>query len=103
MLVRSSVYNSLGGLDSDFFAHMEEIDLCWRMKNQGLRVVVIPKSVVYHVGGGTLPNNNPQKLFLNYRNNLFMLYKNLPAKAFHRTSRPFRFLQKFEIVAPETR
>lgn len=85
MLVRSDVYNSLGGLDADFFAHMEEIDLCWRMKNQGHRIVVIPKSVVYHVGGGTLPNNNPHKLFLNYRNNLFMLYKNLPAKAFHRT------------------
>jgi len=84
MLVRSNVYNSLGGLDADFFAHMEEIDLCWRMKNQGYRIVIIPKSTVYHVGGGTLPNNNPHKLFLNYRNNLFMLYKNLPKKKFHR-------------------
>jgi len=85
MFVRSSVYNSLGGLDSDFFAHMEEIDLCWRMRNQGYRIVVLPKSVVYHVGGGTLPNNNPRKLFLNYRNNLFMLYKNLPTEGMYRT------------------
>ncbi len=82
MFVRSSVYHGLGGLDNDFFAHMEEIDLCWRMKNRGYKVMYIPDSVVYHVGGGTLPNNNPHKLFLNYRNNLYLLYKNLPQGSF---------------------
>lgn len=82
MFVRSSVYHALGGLDDDFFAHMEEIDLCWRMKNRGYKIVYIPESVVYHVGGGTLPNNNPRKLFLNYRNNLYLLYKNLPSGRF---------------------
>ncbi len=82
MFVRASVYHELGGLDDDFFAHMEEIDLCWRMKNRGYSVVYIPNSVVYHVGGGTLPNNNPRKLFYNYRNNLFLLYKNLPKGSF---------------------
>lgn len=85
LFVRSKLYAEAGGLDSDFFAHMEEIDLCWRLKNMGYRIAIVPQSVVYHVGGGTLPNNNPRKLFLNYRNNLFMLYKNLPDKGFHRT------------------
>jgi GT2 family glycosyltransferase len=61
---------------------MEEIDMCWRMKNRGYKVVYIPNSVVYHVGGGTLPNNNPRKLFYNYRNNLFLLYKNLSKNNF---------------------
>jgi len=63
--------------DDDFFAHMEEIDLCWRLKNKGKRIVYFPNSVVYHVGGGTLPVNSPNKLYLNYRNNLLLLYKNL--------------------------
>lgn len=85
MFVRSKVFLEAGGLDEDFFAHMEEIDLCWRMKNMGYRIAIVPQSAVYHVGGGTLPNNNPRKLFLNYRNNLFMLYKNLPRRKFHRT------------------
>lgn len=80
MFVRSKLFYALGGLDEDFFAHMEEIDLCWRLKNRGYKIVVIPQSTIYHVGGGTLPNNNPRKLFLNYRNNLFLLYKNLPTK-----------------------
>lgn len=78
MFVQAELFNSMGGLDEDFFAHMEEIDFCWRIKNRGFRVVYIPQSEVYHVGGGTLPNNNPRKLFLNYRNNLYLLYKNLP-------------------------
>ena len=78
LFVRSKLYTEAGGLDCDFFAHMEEIDLCWRLKNMGYRIAIVPQSAVYHVGGGTLPNNNPRKLFLNYRNNLFMLYKNLP-------------------------
>ncbi|MGD9992347.1 MAG: glycosyltransferase family 2 protein [Salinivirgaceae bacterium] len=78
LFVRASIYHETGGLDEDFFAHMEEIDLCWRMKNRGYKIMYLPQSLVYHVGGGTLPNNNPRKLFLNYRNNLLLLYKNLP-------------------------
>jgi GT2 family glycosyltransferase len=78
MFVRASAYNKAGGLDGEFFAHMEEIDLCWRMQRVGYTIAVIPKSTVYHVGGGTLPNNTPRKLYLNYRNNLFLLFKNLP-------------------------
>ena len=73
--VRSSVYFSLGGLCGDFFAHMEEIDLCWRMQLAGWRVVVEPKSSVYHLGGGTLATQSPRKVFLNHRNNLAMLYR----------------------------
>ncbi len=78
MVIRAELYKNIDGLDDDFFAHMEEIDLCWRLKNQGYRIVYCPKSTVYHVGGGSLPNNSPFKLYLNYRNNLFLLYKNLP-------------------------
>ena len=77
LMVRSSVYKMLGGLDARFFAHMEEIDLCWRMQLEGWKVTVVPSSVVYHVGGGTLPATSPFKLFLNYRNNLLMLSNNL--------------------------
>ena len=77
LMVRSSVYEKLGGLDERFFAHMEEIDLCWRMQSEGWKVTVVPQSVVYHVGGGTLPSTSPFKLFLNYRNNLLMLDNNL--------------------------
>ena len=77
LMVRSSVYKMLGGLDSRFFAHMEEIDLCWRMQLEGWKVTVVPTSTVYHVGGGTLPATSPFKLFLNYRNNLLMLGNNL--------------------------
>lgn len=77
LLVRSSAYRQLGGLDERFFAHMEEIDLCWRMQLEGWIVTVVPESVVYHVGGGTLPATSPFKLFLNYRNNLLMLENNL--------------------------
>lgn len=77
LMVRSKVYESLGGLDERFFAHMEEIDLCWRMKLMGYRVEVVPSSVVWHLGGGTLPASSPFKLRLNYRNNLLMLSNNL--------------------------
>lgn len=77
MFVRSSAYFRAGELDVDFFAHMEEIDLCWRMHRVGYNVKAIPESVVFHIGGGTLPNNNPHKLYLNYRNNLYLLFKNL--------------------------
>ena len=80
MMVRSELYHKLGGLDDSFFAHMEEIDFCWRAQLSGSEIWVFPSSVVYHVGGGTLPNDSPKKLYLNYRNNLLMLYKNLPQK-----------------------
>ena len=77
LLVRSRVWKELGGLDGRFFAHMEEIDLCWRMQLAGYKVCVVPDSVVWHVGGGTLPNDSPWKLELNYRNNLLMLDNNV--------------------------
>jgi len=80
LVVRSKIFWKVGGLDNDFFAHMEEIDLCWRFKSRGYRLVCIPESVVYHVGGGTLNVESPFKTYLNFRNNLLMLYKNLPAK-----------------------
>ena len=78
MFVRSDVYHEMNGLDEYFFAHQEEIDLCWRMQLFGYKIYVQPKSVVYHVGGGTLPKGNSRKVFLNFRNNLIMLAKNLP-------------------------
>ena len=84
LMVRSSVWKKLGGLDERFFAHMEEIDFCWRARLDGWRVNVVPRSVVYHVGGGTLPQDSPFKLYLNYRNNLLMLGNNLaPTLAFN--------------------
>lgn len=78
MMVRREIYTKAGGLDARFFAHNEEIDLCWRMRLMGHRIVCLPESVVYHLGGGTLPQGNPRKTYLNFRNNLTMLYKNLP-------------------------
>ena len=77
LFIRLSDYRKVGGLDGRFFAHMEEIDLCWRLRNRGRQLVCIPQSVVYHVGGATLKKENPKKTFLNFRNNLLMLYKNL--------------------------
>ena len=77
LFVRSSHFWQVEGLDVDFFAHQEEIDLCWRLKNKGYKIMVEPKSVVYHVGGGTLQSNSPLKTYLNFRNNLCMLFKNL--------------------------
>lgn len=87
MFVRANVFHELGGLDGDFFAHMEEIDFCWRAKNAGYEVRFTPRSTVYHVGGGTLPKSSPFKTRLNFRNNLSMLYKNLPEKDLHRVLR----------------
>lgn len=80
MFVRASVFHQSGGFDADFWAHMEEIDLCWRLQNQGYRIVFTPKSKVYHLGGGSLPYESPRKLYLNFRNNLWLLYKNLSSK-----------------------
>ena len=79
MFVRADLFHKHGGLDDDFFAHMEEIDLCWRLKNYGHKIMVCPSSTVFHVGGGTLPKNSPRKTYLNFRNNFSLLYKNLPA------------------------
>ena len=81
LLIRSELYNQVGGLDDEFFAHMEEIDLCWRLRSRSFRIVCIPQSEVYHVGGGTLQVEHPHKTYLNFRNNLLMLYKNLPQKS----------------------
>ena len=78
MFVRADVYNAVGGLDEDFFAHQEEIDFCWRVKNCGYKIKVCPQSKVYHIGGGTLPKNNAKKTYLNFRNNLCLLLKNTP-------------------------
>ena len=82
MFLRSSAYLRTGGLDGDFFAHMEEIDLCWRLKRLDYKIFYCAESVVFHVGGGTLPNDNPRKLYYNYRNSLFLLFKNLNRKEF---------------------
>lgn len=79
LFIRTDVFKKEGGFDADFFAHMEEIDLCWRLKSRGYRISCVPQSVVYHVGGGTLNAEHPHKTYLNYRNNLLMLYKNFPA------------------------
>ena len=76
MLIRANVFHQLGGFDASFFAHMEEIDLCWRAKNQGYSFMIEPSSIVYHVGGGTLNYESPRKTFLNFRNSLFMIHKN---------------------------
>jgi GT2 family glycosyltransferase len=90
MFVRANIYHELGGLDDDFFAHMEEIDFCWRVKNAGFKVMCYPNSVVYHVGGGTLPKKSSRKTFLNFRNNIILLYKNLPKRRL-----PWVFLVRF--------
>lgn len=90
LFVRASVYRECGGLDPDFFAHMEEIDLCWRIKDRGYKIYTCGQSRVYHLGGGTLSKDNPRKTFLNFRNNLYLILKN--------DFRPwlfFRFLRRF--------
>jgi GT2 family glycosyltransferase len=80
LFIRSDIYKKVGGLDNDFFAHMEEIDLCWRIKNLGYKIMVCPESEVFHVGGGTLPKKSWKKTYLNMRNNNIMLLKNLPKR-----------------------
>ena len=84
MFVRKQIYHQLNGLDDDFFTHMEEIDFCWRVKSANYKVMCFPKSVVYHYGGGTLAMGSPKKTFYNFRNNLIMLYKNLPTNQLFR-------------------
>ena len=82
LAIRKKDYDAAGGLDGRFFAHMEEIDLCWRLNARGRGVMVVPESVVYHVGGASLSSESPHKTYLNFRNNMLMLYKNLPKKSF---------------------
>lgn len=77
LFIRTDIFKQVGGLDHDFFAHMEEIDLCWRIWARGYSIVYIPESKVYHLGGATLSKTNPHKTFLNFRNNLYLLYKNV--------------------------
>ena len=84
LIIRRAVYREVGGLDTLFFAHQEEIDLCWRLNARGWRIVSAPQSIVYHIGGASLSADSPRKVFLNFRNNLLMIYKNLPAPTLHR-------------------
>lgn len=92
LLIRARDYKDVGGLDARFFAHNEEIDMCWRLRIRGRKIVCVPQSKVYHVGGGTLPKGNPMKTFLNFRNNLTMLYKCLPDAELKRVMRVRWFL-----------
>jgi len=85
LMIRSEIYSLAGGLDPYFFAHMEEIDLCWRIKNLGYRICFNPGSTVLHIGGGTLPKKNHKKTYYNFRNNLILLIKNLPRPKYYRT------------------
>ncbi|MEX0287708.1 MAG: glycosyltransferase family 2 protein [Flavobacteriaceae bacterium] len=80
MFIKASIFNDLGGFDEDYFAHQEEVDLCWRAQNRGYRIYYVGKSEVYHLGGSTLSNMNPRKTYLNFRNSLFSITKNLPRK-----------------------
>ena len=91
LFIKLDVYKQSGGLDAYFFAHQEEIDLCWRLRARGYRLACTPQSVVYHVGGGTLKVESPRKTFLNFRNNLLMIYKNIPADKLQSVMR-LRFL-----------
>jgi len=85
LVIRADVFWKVGAFDETFFAHMEEIDLCWRLNARGYRIVCVPQSTVYHVGGGTLNVESPYKTYLNFRNNLLMLYKNLPQQSLAKT------------------
>ncbi len=85
MFVRATIFHAVGGLEPAFFAHMEEIDICWRLQNQGYKIMYCGHSTVYHVGGGTLPKANPHKTFLNFRNGLALLLKNLPESSLYAT------------------
>ena len=85
MVVKKELWDKCGGLDNEFFAHMEEIDLCWRFHSAGYRIMYVPESVVFHAGGGALPYESEFKTYLNFRNNLFLLYKNLPVDKLEKT------------------
>lgn len=76
MVIKAVAFKAMGGFDGDYFAHQEEIDLCWRVKRLGGKIIYVPNAVVYHLGGGTLDYDNPRKTYLNFRNNLFTIFKN---------------------------
>ena len=106
LVIRSELYKRSGGLDPFFFAHMEEIDLCWRIKNMGYNIQYCWESTIYHIGGGTLPKHDHKKTYLNFRNNIILLYKNLPGGKLFRILFPrivldwismMQFLAKFEL------
>lgn len=92
LMIRSELYREHGGLDKGFFAHMEEIDMCWRLSNRGYRITNIPESVVYHLGGATLKVGSPHKVYLNFRNSLLALYKNTDEKTFRKLIKRRRLL-----------
>ena len=98
LLIRARDYKAVGGLDARFFAHNEEIDMCWRLRIRGRRIVCVPQSKVYHVGGGTLPKANPMKTFYNFRNNLTMLYKCLPEAELKRIRWFLDYLAAWEML-----
>ena len=98
LFIRHADYREAGGLDGRFFAHMEEVDFCWRLKARGRGVVCLPESRVYHVGGGTLNKSNARKTYLNFRNNLLMLYKNLPDEELAAVMRVRRVLDYVALV-----
>ena len=97
-IIRLKDYKEVGGFDNNFFAHQEEIDLCWRLKARGKRIVCLPSSVVYHLGGATLNAENPEKTYLNFRNNLLMLHKNLPDKYYDKIMKVRFFLDHLAVV-----
>jgi len=97
LIVRAELFRKYKGFDADFFAHMEEIDLCWRLKKDGYKVIYCGESAVYHVGGGTLPHSNPRKTYLNFRNSLLVLIKNLPLRELL-VKVPFRWMVDYVAV-----
>lgn len=98
LMIRTKIYKEVGGLDRSFFAHMEEIDLCWRINARGYKIVCVPQSKVYHVGGGTLSQESPRKTFLNFRNNLLMIYKNMPQERLSRVMTTRLFLDYLSAI-----
>ena len=98
LIIRLKEFKEVGRFDDNFFAHQEEIDLCWRLNARGKRIVCLPSSVVYHLGGATLKVENPEKVYLNFRNNLLMLYKNLPDKYYEKVMKIRYFLDHLAVV-----
>ena len=98
LFIRRESYIDIGGLDANFFAHMEEIDLCWRLQLTGGRIMAIPQSVIYHVGGASLDASNPRKRYLNFRNNLLMMHKNMPRLSGQRRLFTRRLLDLFAAI-----
>lgn len=92
LMIRSDIYKKLGGLDDSFFAHMEEVDLCWRIWNAGGKIAVVPESTIFHIGGGTLPRQSSKKTYLNFRNNHLLIYKNYPYNKLNKVFRKRFFL-----------